>query len=75
MNAASGIWRAARAASLRDSPDARLVADFARVGDHLAFAELVRRHGPMALGTCRRLLGVGPDAEDACQATFALLAQ
>jgi RNA polymerase sigma factor (sigma-70 family) len=40
-----------------------------------AFTELLRRHGPMVLRTCRRLLSQESDAEDAFQATFVLLAQ
>jgi RNA polymerase sigma factor (sigma-70 family) len=55
--------------------DAELLAAFAARRDHDAFAELVRRHGPMVLATCRRLLGNHQDAEDAFQATFFLLAR
>src|SRR5262245_35558083 len=40
-----------------------------------AFTELMRRHGPMVLRTCHRILGQGPDAEDAFQATFVMLAR
>src|SRR6516162_3269706 len=60
---------------LATTSDHNLLAAYELGHSQAAFTELMRRHGPMVLRTCRRIVGHGADAEDAFQATFILLAR
>ena len=69
------VFRAGTVAGLSDG---ELLEQFRGRRDdagQIAFEALVKLHGPMVLGVCRRLLRNLEDADDAFQATFLILAR
>src|SRR4051795_5766244 len=62
-------------ATILPPTDRELVRAFAATRDEAAFAEIVRRHGPMVLAVCRRVLADAPEADDTFQAVFLVLAR
>jgi RNA polymerase sigma factor (sigma-70 family) len=53
--------------------DGQLLSAFVSSHDSVAFEAIVRRHGPMVLGVCRRVIGDPHAADDAFQAVFVVL--
>src|SRR5262245_18314572 len=53
--------------------DEQLLARFFKNHEDAAFEAIVKRHGPVVYGVCRRILSDANDADDAFQATFMVL--
>ena len=70
---AEGLQQLFGAGTLTALSEGQLLERFLARGDEAAFEALLRRHGPMVLGVCRRLLADPHDVEDAFQATFLVL--
>ena len=69
------LRRVVLAGAAADRTDGQLLGAFVADRDADAFAVLVRRHGPMVLGVCRRVIGDHTTADDAFQAVFLVLAR
>src|SRR5262245_57761298 len=73
-NAVRGLLATLARAEARTVTDRDLLRRFANARDEAAFAEIVRRYGPLVLGVCRRVVPDYHLAEDAFQAVFVVLA-
>jgi RNA polymerase sigma factor (sigma-70 family) len=68
------VHRYAHDPDVPTASDGELLNRFVAVREEAAFAELVRRYGPLVLAVCRRVTGDRHLAEDAFQAVFVVLA-
>ena len=59
--------------TMTGASESQLLDRFCSQGDEYAFEAILRRHGPMVLAVCRRVLCDPNDVEDAFQATFLIL--
>src|SRR5262245_26728323 len=73
MSVGLSLVQPAPLADLAPLSDEQLLARFFRGREDSAFDEIVKRHGPVVYGVCRRILSNASDAEDAFQATFLVL--
>ena len=69
------LWYIRQVHGASQASDAQLLERFANRREEQAFVALVRRHGPLVLGVCRRVLHDDHESEDAFQATFLALAR
>jgi RNA polymerase sigma factor (sigma-70 family) len=67
------LWESRPSLDPAALPDGELLERYIERRDETAFEVLLRRHGPMVWGVCRRLLRRDTDSEDAFQATFLVL--
>jgi RNA polymerase sigma factor (sigma-70 family) len=67
------VRRTANLHGAGEMTDGQLLGHFVDRREEAALEVLVRRHGPMVWGVCRRILHDHHDAEDAFQATFLVL--
>jgi RNA polymerase sigma factor (sigma-70 family) len=71
---ASLLWHLRRTTvPARGDSDGELLERFLADGDDTCFPELLRRHGALVMGVCRRVLNDAHEAEDVFQATFLVL--
>src|ERR1035438_8581336 len=61
------------AQAAQEMTDGQLLERYVNKKDKEALEAIVRRHGSMVWGVCRRVIGNHHDAEDAFQATFLVL--